>query len=237
MERGFVKLWRKSIDSGMLKNHKLWAFWCWCLIKAAHKERTAFIGAQQEGLLPGEFIFGRKAASEETGISEQSIRTLIKILKKSKNLTIKSTNKYSIISIVNWDIYQPQEEKSTSKSTTIQPASNQQVTTDKNVRIKEKNIYTSDFEIFWEVYPNKSCGKSNAFKDWNKLNGSKPETSVLVDAVKKQTQSAAWQKENGQFIPMATTWLNQKRWDAVLDQQKTPAQQTQQAPIYKEFKN
>jgi len=42
MQRGYVKLWRKSIDGGWLSNHKLWVFWCWALIKASHKEFDFF---------------------------------------------------------------------------------------------------------------------------------------------------------------------------------------------------
>ena len=59
--------------------------------------------------MPGQFIFGRKVASKETGLTEREIRTIIAFLIKCGNLTIKTTNKFSIITIVNWSIYQPQK--------------------------------------------------------------------------------------------------------------------------------
>ena len=31
MNRGYVRLWRKSLDAGWIRNHKLWAFWTYCL--------------------------------------------------------------------------------------------------------------------------------------------------------------------------------------------------------------
>ena len=68
MERGYVKLWRKSLDAGWIRNHKLWTFWTWCLMKASHKEHDTVVGCQAVHLLPGQFIFGRKKASEETGL-------------------------------------------------------------------------------------------------------------------------------------------------------------------------
>jgi len=70
MEEGWVKLWRKSIDSGLIKNHKAWIFWTYCLMKANHKkDYKQTIGFQEVLLQPGEFVFGRKKASFETGLS------------------------------------------------------------------------------------------------------------------------------------------------------------------------
>ena len=36
---------------------------------------------------------------------------------------------------------------------------------------------------------------------------------VLLTAIEKQKESAQWSKDNGQFIPHPTTWLNGKRWE------------------------
>jgi hypothetical protein len=147
MHRGYVKLWRKTLDSGLIKNHNVWIFWTWCLLKANHRhEKTQVVGYQEVTLNPGEFVFGRKAASIETGLSEQTIRTCINFLKNSKNLTIKPTNKFSIISITNWDTYQQTEEQNNQQSntqlTSSQPTTNQQVTTNKNEKNdkNEKNV-------------------------------------------------------------------------------------------------
>ena len=106
MADGWVRLYRQSVERGWLKNHKLWAFWTWCLLKSTHQEYTETVGFQRVLLHPGEFIFGRDAAAKELGMSVQSIRTCVDILRKRQNLTIKSTNKFSIVSIRNWNSYQ-----------------------------------------------------------------------------------------------------------------------------------
>ena len=36
---------------------------------------------------------------------------------------------------------------------------------------------------------------------------------TLLDAVEAQKKTPQWQKDNGQFIPHPTTWLNGKRWE------------------------
>lgn len=106
MDRGYVKLWRRSISSGWIRKHDLWVFWTYCLMKASHKRHKVLIGNQQVELEPGQFPFGRRIASEETGLSERKIRSSLDCLKNLGNVTIKSTNKFSIITVVNWDIYQ-----------------------------------------------------------------------------------------------------------------------------------
>jgi len=143
MSNGWVKLWRKSIDSGLIKNHKVWIFWTYCLMKANHKKDfKCVVGFQEVVLQPGQFIFGLKKAAEETCLSMQNIRTGLTFLKKYKNLTIKSTNKFSIVSVINWDIYQ-QQEKEINKQTNTRVTSSQQASNNiqeqKNKRTKEED--------------------------------------------------------------------------------------------------
>jgi hypothetical protein len=106
MNRGYVNLWRKSLDSGWLKNHTVWILWSYCLLKASHKEHDVIIGWQTVHLLPGQFVFGLLKASNETGLTMRQIRTALAFLKKAGNVTIKTTNKFSVITIINWGIYQ-----------------------------------------------------------------------------------------------------------------------------------
>lgn len=111
MHRGYVKLWRKSLDSGMLSNPELWRFWCYCLLKATHKPMRQVVGFQEIDLEPGEFIFGRNKAAQELHTTERKIRTCLDSLRKRKKVTTKTTNKFSIISIVNWPTYQSESEQ------------------------------------------------------------------------------------------------------------------------------
>lgn len=71
------------------------------------------------------------------------------------------------------------------------------------------------FNSFWSNYPRK-IGKSSAGKAWQKH---KPPLDVVLEAIEKQKDSDQWSKDNGQFIPHPTTWLNGKRWeDEVTDE-------------------
>lgn len=65
------------------------------------------------------------------------------------------------------------------------------------------------FERFWSVYPRK-VGKQSAKRAFEKV---KVPLETLVTAVERQKCSDQWTRDNGQYIPHPTTWLNQGRWD------------------------
>lgn len=68
------------------------------------------------------------------------------------------------------------------------------------------------FDEFWKAYPRK-IGKQEALKVWKRLNPNQDLIYQILDAVDSQKHSEQWLKNNGQFIPHPTTWLNQGRWD------------------------
>jgi hypothetical protein len=174
------------------------------------------VGSQEILLEPGQFVMGRKSAAEATGLSEQEVRSATATLVGSRNLTIKTTNKFSIITIINWEIYQSHQNENNQQInqqiTNKQPTNNQQITTNKNIK-NIKNKYSSDFLDFYEAYPRK-VGKDAAWKVWNRRNGGMPSVQELKDAIKAQDE---WRKgaRFGEFRPEwkhPATWLNGGCW-------------------------
>jgi hypothetical protein len=70
----------------------------------------------------------------------------------------------------------------------------------------------SAFGAFWTAYPNKKA-KPAALKAFTKLKPNAELLAEMLKAITAQKQSPQWQKDNGQYIPMPSTWLNQERWD------------------------
>lgn len=70
--------------------------------------------------------------------------------------------------------------------------------------------YKSDenFQKFWEQYPRKEA-KAKAEKTFKRL--TKKEKDAIFQSLPKHLKS--WQNKDRSFIPMPTTWLNQKRWN------------------------
>jgi len=221
---GYIKLWRKIIENGWLKNHDLFIFWTYCLLKASYKCHTQIVGFKQVELQPGEFIFGRRKAAKDIKMSEQTIRTCLKNLESMGNLTIKPTHLFSIISINNWNTYQG-EEIETNPLTNPRLTHDQPTPNHKQERKnsnKEKNKpYTVEFESFYNAYPKKKAPDA-AWKAWQKRNGDRPPLRELMMAIENQKKSEDWLKDGGQYIPHPATWLNQGRWADEITKPKSP---------------
>lgn len=66
------------------------------------------------------------------------------------------------------------------------------------------------FEDFWGLWPPvRKQAKSKAQENW-KRHGCDAYGEIIREAVLRQKDSDQWQRG---FIPMPTTWLNQKRWE------------------------
>lgn len=76
---------------------------------------------------------------------------------------------------------------------------------------KKADGLDENFSRFWSAYPRR-VGRGAALKAWEKVNPSDELTQLILDAVKAQSQSEQWSRDNGAFIPHPSTWLNQTRW-------------------------
>lgn len=73
----------------------------------------------------GQLIAGRKALGSEIRLSEQQIRTCLARLESTSEITIKATNKYSLITLVNYSSYQDKPKNQSADQPAGQPTSNQ----------------------------------------------------------------------------------------------------------------
>ena len=121
----FIALYREMLYSSVFDDPITLKVWIWCLLKASYKERTIEIGTQQIKIFPGQFVTGRKSASSQLKLSEMQYRSRIKTLERTQRITVKVTNRFSIITVINWALYQITPEEITSKLTNKQPTDNQ----------------------------------------------------------------------------------------------------------------
>lgn len=215
MNEGYIKIFRKFKEWEWYNDINTSRLFIHLLLSANHKEKK-WNGTTIE---KGQLVTGLYSLSKETNLSVQQLRTCLTRLKSTNEITSKSTNEYSVITIVNWDKYQDCEIKSTSKSTSNltneQQTNNKRATTNNNVK-NDKNInkyiYEQMFEEFWDKYPRKK-NKEKA-KEWYLKN--KP-TQELHDEIKMSIlfckDDEQWKKDDGQYIPYPSTFLNQKRWE------------------------
>jgi biotin operon repressor len=149
VHRGYIKVWRKVEDSGLLQLPNTFALFMYILISASHKDRKMGTPNGAIEVKRGQFISGRKELALRLKQSEQQVRTSLERLKKMGIITIKATNKYSVYTIVNYDIYQDRHNEITNTTSNKQPSDSQQVTTKqeyKNLRIKNNKSANQNFD-------------------------------------------------------------------------------------------
>ena len=84
------------------------------------------------------------------------------------------------------------------------------------------NKQAEQFNQFWQAYP-KKIGKGAAEKSWNKIKPDKELFEKMIAAVEAAKKSRQWLKDDGQYIPNPSTWLNQQRWEDELNTATSPA--------------
>lgn len=142
LDSGFVKLHRSIMDWEWYTTPNMFLLFLHLIIKANHKP-AQWCGRTIER---GQAVIGRESLSFETGISAQSCRTCIKRLKSTNEITTESTNKFTVVTITNYERYQMRDSGSNQQYN--QPANkqltNNQPTTNHKQEYKEEKEYIKD---------------------------------------------------------------------------------------------
>jgi len=134
---GWISLHRKFLEWEWFTDDKMVKLFIYLLLKANRKDGF-WKGIKVKR---GELLTGILKLSSDTGITKQSLRTCLKRLKLTKEIYIKSTNKYSIITICNYDSYQKNNTTTNKQLTSNQQTTNKQSTTN-NTYNKEDTLNT-----------------------------------------------------------------------------------------------
>lgn len=175
-------------------------------------------------LNPGQFIASAPAIKERCNSSEitiMKIRTALERFEKLDFLTVsltgKSTKSGKLITIVNWRLYQSNEEEDNRQNnrqnnkeiTDRQPTDNRHI---KEEGKEYKELKEKGFERFWELYPSKRK-KPVARIAWMNMRVHSEEQYALINAaVERYKKTNQWQEENGRYIPDPDTFLQDERW-------------------------
>lgn len=205
---GYILLYRTLLNHPVFKNEKLFKVWIWCLLKATHAPYDQLSGLRIVHLEPGQFMTGRLTASQELSMKQSTVWGYLKALEKLEMISIKSDNKFSVVTVDNWASYQIQKTDFDNKPTT----NRQQTDTNNTHNKQEINIYAQKFDQFYAAYP-KKIAKQSAIKAWQKLKPDDDLMTKIMQGLERWKKSNDWLKENGQYIPYPATWINQRRWE------------------------
>jgi hypothetical protein len=115
MPDGYIKLWRKSMDSEVFADPALWQLWCYILMMVSWRSRFFPVrtgrGRGQVALRPGQCVFALRTWAAKLGCSRSSLDRRLKRLITMKMVGHKPGRHYSILTVVNWDSYQSGEDE------------------------------------------------------------------------------------------------------------------------------
>lgn len=136
--QGYVRRWRCHYDSPEYRDLVVWRVRDYLETHVNWKAAVLFDGST---ILPGQIVTSRENLARETGLSVQQVRSALDRLKTRQTLTIKTTKRYTLITLTNWiaeqtdqDLEQPGEQPDKQPSdnptpTRKQPDSNPTPTT------------------------------------------------------------------------------------------------------------
>jgi len=118
---GWVSLHRKIMNHAVFPDPRIFRLFTICLMKATYVERSVAIGALRVDLKPGQFVSGRNSLADDynEGLQKQvdkvDARTVWRWIKRLEVwgcLSSNSSNKFSVITVVNWGEYQDSNDES-----------------------------------------------------------------------------------------------------------------------------
>ena len=135
MQEPYIKLYKKMLDWEWYDDPNTMRVFLHCLLKANWKPGS-WHGINYSA---GEFITSLETLAVETNLTINQVRTAIRHLKSTGEITSRTHSKCRIITVKNWDAYQSDHKQKCSQMTGSSQDDHRQVTTDKEY-IEIKNI-------------------------------------------------------------------------------------------------
>jgi len=146
MSIGFLKLHRKLLEWEWYSDINVSRLFIHLLLKANFEDKKW----QGKVIKRGELVTSLSNLANETNLTIQQVRTAINKLKSTHEITSKTTNQFTYISLCNYSIYQdkndsenkPINTRNNKRTTNEQQTNNKPITTtkeDNKLRIKESN--------------------------------------------------------------------------------------------------
>lgn len=125
-DKSWIKLYRKILTKGMLRDHAAYIVWSYILLKNRD----------------GKVIVSRYTTSKELRMNPSTFKSALKRLeKKWQSVTTSVTNDHTLVQVVHWAQYQSDQNPVTTSVTTQSPPSHHPVTTiNKNRELRIENI-------------------------------------------------------------------------------------------------
>jgi len=213
---GWIKINRGIANHWCSADPNFLAVWIRLLSEANFKTKKTMMNGTPVTINRGSLVFGLNAFSNKSGVSISKLRRILKLLIAESMIDRQKTNKYSIISITNYDMYQSGDKQNADK----QQSDDNQTTTPKERKKDKKDNkskYNGDFDVLWSAY-GKHGSRKDALKKYEIVRRDiEQETLLKANSLYDQHLKVEdWKKKRNM-----TSWLNQKGWEDEYQIKKT----------------
>lgn len=112
--KGWIKVYRKIQDSFIWTDANQLKLWLLILMKANHEDNRFLFNGQEVHVSSGQLVTGSVAlasafnegVTRDKRVTSRTVWRWVKKFEKEQMLSIKSTTKYSVITVIKWDEYQ-----------------------------------------------------------------------------------------------------------------------------------
>lgn len=210
MPDGYIKISRSILDWEWWPDINTSRVFIYILLKANWKE-----GKFKGKVIPrGSLVASIASIAAGTGLTPDEVRTAIRHLVDSNNLTKQTTNRYSVFSVVGYDSYQD-----TSQANPKQIPSYSQAIPNDRRREEGKNISVcvsareGRFQDFWSAYP-KKVNMLNAQGEYTYVLETTAELSEddLITAAVNYAEYCTIRYTKERYIKNPDNWLKESVW-------------------------
>lgn len=208
--KGWIKVSRSLLEWEWYDRSEMVHLFLHLLLRANYTEsrwRGVTVGR-------GQLITGRKKLAMETGMSERKVRTCLKNLEATGEVTSEPTNKFSLITLVNYEKFQDDEgetdqqndQPSVQQKTSKRPANDQQPTTSKEGKKGNKGRNEEGKKTGSKKAESKAGNKKGSTPGAPSKSPEKEEKS----GEKKKKRTKLGEDELGPFDEVWEYWLDYK---------------------------
>lgn len=123
---GYISLHRKILDNAVFSNPGIFRLFVYLLLRANYQDNEFSWNGKTITLKRGQLITGRHEIAKNLNENPSTVRNWLQSLRNLKILDSKTTNRYSIITIIKYSEYQRLEEKEDSEMDNRPPKKGQQ---------------------------------------------------------------------------------------------------------------
>ena len=171
--KGWVKLWRKQFDNWISEEPFCSGYaWCYLYSQANHKKGAVNFRNEYIEIERGQFLTSKLKLQKIFGWTRQRVAGLLLALENSEMITYRTTNRYTVITIVNYDLYQGSEEENDIQND--KQVTNRLLTglkrgtinkNDKNVKNEKKKSKKISFNFIKKEFTNLTKEKMEEFNE------------------------------------------------------------------------